>query len=132
MTWPVLHISQTVDVDLETVVALAGEPQNLPLWAAGLSGGIRNEAGQWVSDSPMGAVEVRFVGPTNWGILDHDVTLPDGTVVHNPFRVLRNDQGSEIVFSLFKRPGVTDDEFEGDARLIREDLARLKLLLDQG
>jgi hypothetical protein len=132
MTWPVLHLSQPVDADLEKVVDVAGDPQKLPLWAAGLSTGIRNEFGRWITDSPMGNVEVRYVGPIEWGILDHDVTMPDGTVIHNPLRVLRNDQGSEIVFSLFKRPGMTVDEFEGDARLVREDLVRLKNLLDRG
>ena len=130
MTWPVIHISRPVDADLEAVVAIAGDPEKLPLWAAGLSSGIRNEAGRWVTDSPMGTVEVRFVGPTECGILDHDVTLPNGTVVHNSLRVIRNDNGSEIVFSLFKRPGMTDDEFHRDAALVREDLVRLKDILD--
>lgn len=130
MTWPVVHISQSIDAGFEAVIAFAAEPRNLPLWAAGLSTGIRNDGGRWVTDSPMGSVEVKFVGPTEWGILDHDVTLPDGTVVHNPLRVLRNNKGAEVVFSIFRRPGMTDGEFEEDARLVRHDLARLKTLLE--
>lgn len=130
MTWPVVHISQSIDAGFEAVIAFAAEPRNLPLWAAGLSTGIRNDGGRWVTDSPMGSVEVKFVGPTEWGILDHDVTLPDGTVVHNPLRVLRNNKGAEVVFSIFRRPGMTDAECEEDARLVRNDLARLKTLLE--
>ena len=130
MTWPALHISRSVDVDVATVAHVAGDPANLPLWASGLSAGIRLESGRWYADSPMGVVEVRFTGPIESGILDHDVTLPDGTVVHNPLRVLPNDKGSEIVFTLFQRTGMTDEAFRADARLVEDDLTRLAELLE--
>ncbi len=132
MTWPVLHISQTIEADLAAVLAIAGKPEKLPLWAAGLSAGIRRESGRWLSDSPMGTVEVRFIGPVAVGILDHDVTLPDGAVIHNPLRVLRNGEGSEVVFSIFQRRGMTDDRFRADAALVREDLSHLKKLVENG
>jgi hypothetical protein len=131
MTWPVRHISRSIDAPVADVVAIAGDPSKLPLWASGLSSGIRNEDGHWLADSPMGAVEVRFVGPVEFGILDHDVTLPDGSVTHNPFRVLANDAGSEAVFSLFRKPVVTDEEFEADAATIRADLDRLATLAQE-
>jgi hypothetical protein len=130
VTWPVLHISQTIDRSVEDVSAFAGDPLNLPRWAAGLSAGIRQEAGRWVTDSPMGVVEVTFVGPIEAGVLDHDVGLPDGTIVHNPLRVLRNDAGSEVVFTLYQRTGMTDAEFTRDAEMVREDLVRLRDVLE--
>jgi hypothetical protein len=129
MTWPALHVTRSADADVATVARIAGNPENLPLWAAGLGAGIRRESGRWYTDSPMGLVEVAFTGPTEAGILDHDVTLPDGTVVHNPLRVVPNDTGSEIVFTLFQRPGTTDEEFRADARLVDEDLGRLAALV---
>lgn len=131
MTWPALHISRSVDADAATVARFAGDPKNLPLWAAGLSAGIRLEAGRWLTDSPMGVVEVKFTGPIDSGVLDHNVTLPDGTVVHNPLRVLANNTGSEVVFTLFRRPGMADEEFRADAGLIEADLARLAGLLER-
>jgi hypothetical protein len=131
MTWPALHVSRSLDADLRTVVAVAGDPSKLPLWAAGLATGIRQEDGRWYTDSPMGRVEVAFTGPTEEGILDHDVTLPDGTVVHNPLRVVQNEDGSEIVFTLFQRTGMSDEEFRADARQVEEDLARLAQLLER-
>lgn len=130
MTWPALHVSRSVDVDVATVARFAGDPEKLPLWAAGLSAGIRFEDGHWYADSPMGIVEVAFTGPTESGILDHDVTLPDGTVVHNPLRVLPNDMGSEIVFTLFQRAGMTEENFLADAQLVEDDLNRLAVLLE--
>ncbi|NIJ06363.1 SRPBCC family protein [Frigoribacterium faeni] len=131
MTWPVVHISRALDHDVAAVSSVAGDPENLPAWAAGLSAGIRQEDGRWFTDSPMGVVEVAFTGPVELGILDHDVTLPDGSVVSNPFRVVANDQGSEAVFTLFRRDGVTQAEFESDADAVRGDLERLAALLDE-
>jgi len=112
------------------VIAFAGDPANLPRWAAGLSSGIRNEGGRWLAESPMGDIEVSFPGPVEAGVLDHDVALPDGTVVHNPLRVLRNDAGSEVVFTLFRRDGVTDVEFAEDAAAIEADLEALRAILE--
>ncbi len=131
MTWPVLHLTRTIESPPREVIAFAGDPANLPRWAAGLSSGIRNEGGHWLADSPLGDIEVAFVGPVEAGVLDHDVTLPDGTVVHNPLRVLRNDAGSEVVFTLFRRRGVTDAEFADDAAAIEADLEMLRTILDR-
>jgi hypothetical protein len=128
--WPAQHITQSIDRPTAEVVAFAGDPRNLPLWAAGLATGIREEQGEWISESPMGRVAVRFLPGRDHGILDHDVTLPDGSVFHNPMRVLRNDAGSEVVFTLYRREGVTDAEFAADAATIRSDLMRLKELLE--
>ncbi|MFL0564774.1 SRPBCC family protein [Microbacterium sp. 179-I 1D1 NHS] len=130
MTWPAHHLSRTIESPPRDVIAFAGDPANLPRWAAGLSSGIRNEGGRWLAESPMGDIEVSFPGPVEAGVLDHDVALPDGTVVHNPLRVLRNDAGSEVVFTLFRRDGVTDAEFAEDVSAIEADLEALRAILE--
>lgn len=130
MTWDARHIAVAIERAPVEVAAFAGRYENLPLWADGLSAGIRRDGEHWVTDSPMGLVQVAFTGPTELGILDHDVTLPDGTVVHNPLRVLRNDAGSEVVFTLYRLPGVTDEAFESDAASVAADLSRLRTLLE--
>lgn len=131
MTWPVVHLSRSLDHDVATVSRVAGDPRNLPLWAAGLAAGIRSEGDRWFTDSPMGVVEVAFTGPIEQGVLDHDVTLPDGTVVHNPLRVVPNDRGSEVVFTLFQRDDTSGAAFRADADAVRRDLDRLAALLDE-
>jgi hypothetical protein len=129
MTWNVRHLTMAIDAAPEAVVAVAGDPAQLPRWAAGLSAGIRQQDdGRWVTDSPMGEVEVRFVGPLDAGVLDHDVVFPDGSVTRNPVRVLPNDEGSEVVFTLFQRTGMSDADFEADARQVQKDLDRLASL----
>lgn len=103
-----------------------------PSWAAGLSRGIRCEAGRWFTDLPMGVVEVRFTGAVDQGILDRDVTLPGGLVVHDPLRVVPNDRGSEIVFTVFRRDDVSDADFRADVEAGCADLDRLADPPDRG
>jgi hypothetical protein len=59
----------------------------------------------------MGTVKVKFAEKNQFGVLDHDVTLPSGVKVYNPMRVFPNDDGSELVFTLYRRPDVSDQEF---------------------
>ncbi|HEV2373485.1 MAG TPA: hypothetical protein VGS19_15090 [Streptosporangiaceae bacterium] len=40
--------------------------------------------------------------------------------------------GSEVVFSLRRSPGMTDEEFDRDAGLVAADLARLKARVEGG
>jgi arylamine N-acetyltransferase len=126
MTWPAVHVSRPIEHDVAAVSRVAGDPAQLPSWAAGLSSGVRQEGGRWLADSPMGVAEVAFTGPVELGVLDHD-----GTVVHNPLRVLANDQGSEVVFTLFRRPGTSDADFTADVEAVERDLDRLAALLDE-
>jgi hypothetical protein len=131
MTWPAVHISRAFDHGVAAVSSVAGDPENLPAWATGLSAGIRQDEGRWITDSPMGVVAVAFTGPVELGILDHDVTLPDGSVVSNPLRVVANDEGSEAVFTLFRREGMSEADVEADADIVRGDLDRLAALVDE-
>lgn len=124
------HVSVHIDRPVAEVYAYAAEPANLPSWGHGLSDSITREGDVWVAESPMGRVTVAFTPRNDFGVLDHDVTLPSGETVHNPVRVLRDDPGSEIVFTLRRQPDMTDADFERDAATVSADLNRLKQLLE--
>lgn len=129
-TFPAQHLSVTIDQAPQQVYAFAADPANLPRWAAGLAGAIREDGGEWVAESPMGKVSVVFTAENPYGVLDHDVTLPSGDTVHNPLRVVANGDGSDVIFSLFRLPGVTDEAFADDAAAVTRDLEQLKALLE--
>jgi hypothetical protein len=126
------HLSVPIGLSPRAVSAFAGDPANLPRWAAGLAAGIREERGRWLADSPLGAVEVRFVGDTSAGILDHEVLFPDGTTVLNQFRILTDGPHSLVVFHLRREDGATDEAFESDAAAVQADLDALRRLLEDG
>jgi len=129
MIYPARHISVSIPKSSETVYKFVSDPMNMPKWAAGLSKSTLTKSGEdWIAESPMGKVKVRFAPQNNLGVVDHDVTMPSGEVVHNPLRVQKNGKGSEVVFTLYRRPGVSDQEFEADAKAVTKDLETLKNL----
>jgi hypothetical protein len=44
------------------------------------------EGDEWVADSPLGRISIRFAERNELGVLDHWVTLPDGATEYNPVR----------------------------------------------
>lgn len=128
---PSRHISVDIDRLAPDVYDFVADPYNLPKWAAGLAGAeIEYDGEHWFTDSPMGRVQFWFVGENEFGVLDHHVTLPSGETVHNPLRVMQDGEGCEVVFTLRRRVGMTDEDFERDAAAVAQDLATLKSLLE--
>ncbi len=125
------HISCVVSASPDSVYEVASNLDNLPRWAAGLaSTEVVREGDVLLVDSPMGKVIVRFVPQNEYGVIDHDVTLPSGTTVRNPVRILSHPMGSEIVFTI-RQIELTDDEFDRDTSLVEQDLERLKQLMEK-
>jgi hypothetical protein len=58
--------------------------------------------------------------------------MPSGVEVYIPMRVVANGDGSEVIFTLFRTPGMSDAVLERDIGLVEGDLATLKELLEGG
>lgn len=112
------------------VIAVAGDPQQLPTWASGLASGIRLVDGIWTASSPMGPVTIEFAPPNDFGVLDHWVTVPGGLRFFNPMRVVEHPEGAEVIFTL-RRLDMTETAFEADAATIVRDLAALRDLVER-
>lgn len=119
------HVSQVIPAAPEVVYEYASNVDNLPEWAAGLAqGAVVRDGDELLVDSPMGRVVVRFVERNHFGVLDHDVTLPSGTVVRNAVRVIRHPDGAEVVFTV-RQIELDDDAFARDVEAVAADLERL-------
>ena len=97
------------------VYAYVSDPNNLPKWASGLSG----------------AVKVRFVERNPYGVLDHYVKANSGPEVYMPMRVFPNGEGSEVLITVFRQPGTSEEKFGEDTVWVRRDLEALKVLLEK-
>jgi hypothetical protein len=127
--------SRTLNVSIarvpDDVYRFAVNPENLSRWAAGLGRSARKDADGWVVETPLGDVRPRFEAENALGVLDHYVTLPGGDVVYVPMRVLPNGGGSEVIFTLFRLPSMTDEQYAADAAAVEKDLQTLKRVLEE-
>lgn len=124
------HLSVRIDRPATDVYAFASNPTNLPQWAPGLGTAVVHERGAWYVETPGGRARVTFAPPNEYGVLDHEVVTPSGEAVFVPLRALADGDGTEVVFTLRRAPGMTDDELERDAALVAADLERLKEVVE--
>ena len=101
------QISESIDRPAAEVYDYAADPAHLPEWAPGLGRSVENIDGRWFVETPAGRAGVAFVERNEFGVLDHEVTLPSGDVIYNPMRVVPNGDGCEVVFSLRRLPGMS-------------------------
>jgi hypothetical protein len=129
---PATTISVSIQRTAGDVYAFVSDPANLPQWAPGLCRSIVPLGDVWIAESPTGPVTVQFIERNAFGVLDHLVTLPSGDEVYVPMRVVTNGEASELLFTLFRREGMSDAEVEADVGAVKADLLRLKAILEAG
>jgi hypothetical protein len=127
--------SRTISVYInrtpQDVYAFAAEPMNVPQWAVGLGTAIEQVNGDWVAQTPNGPVTVRITESNPFGIMDHSVRIASGQEVYNPFRVVPRGAGAVVLFTVFRRPEMTDEEFAQDTGAVERDLHTLKQVLER-
>jgi hypothetical protein len=105
----------TIERDALDVYNFVCDPKNLPKWASGIDA----------------AAKVRFVERNKYGVLDHYVSAGAGPEVYMPMRVFPNAEGAEVLLTVFRRPGMSDEQFAEDTQWVRRDLEALKELLEK-
>jgi hypothetical protein len=127
--------SRTLSISIERhpnkVYEFVSNPENIPKWAKGLGKSVRKQGTYWIVDTPQGPMKFRFVERNNFGVLDHYVTTASGIDVYVPMRVLANGTGSEVLFTVFRLPDMTDEKYAEDMKLVEQDLQILKDLLEK-
>jgi len=114
----------------EEVYAFVSDPTNLPRWATAFCVSVRRSGDEWIVETPQAPVRIAFAALNDLGVLDHVVTVSSELEVLSPMRVVANGSGSEVVFSLFQRPGMSEAEFSDDAALVQQDLETLKRVME--
>ncbi|MET0789035.1 MAG: SRPBCC family protein [Cellulomonas sp.] len=125
------HLSVHIDRPVDEVYAFASDPANLPRWAPGLGSSVVQVDGRWFVETSEGLVRVTFAPQNEYGVLDHEVLTASGETVDVPMRAIADGVATEVVFTLRRAAGMTDDELERDAGLVAADLARLKGVLER-
>lgn len=128
---PARHIGIAIERPFAEAYEFLAEPANFPQWASGLGHSFEPAGGlDWRAETPMGPMTLRFSARNQHGVLDHSVMPDNGAPMHNPMRLLANGDGCELVFTLYRRAAVSEEEFERDAAWVASDLEKLKALLE--
>jgi hypothetical protein len=75
-------------------------------------------------------MKIRFVERNDFGVLDHYVSPTPDQEVLNLMRVVPNGTGSEVIFTLFQLPEMSDDRYAEDLGMVERDLKVLKSVLE--
>lgn len=120
-----------IDCSPRKIYSFVRNLKNLSLWATMFCKSIRKTKGRWIAKTPQGPAEFRMAPKNNFGILDHYVIPLPNFTVYVPMRVVSNGKGSEVIFTLFQYPGMTDKSFKKNQALVAEDLSTLKKVMER-
>jgi hypothetical protein len=126
----VRKLAVCIDRPVAEAYEFLAAPENFPKWASGLAGSLRKAGDDWIADTPEGRVTVCFSERNSHGVLDHSVTLPRGTTVYVPLRLVPRGSGCELVLTLFRQPDMTDEKFAADAQWVMRDLEAARGILE--
>ncbi len=118
----------SIDAPVQRVYAFVRDAEHLPRWVA-FCKAVRREGDGWILTTDGGSMTLRFVDDNTLGVLDHVVSTTDAEV-HVPMRVVANGSGSEVLFTVFRAPAMTDEQLAADVALVERDLRSLKRLLE--
>ena len=128
--FPSRTLSIAIARPLAEVYEFVSNPANLPRWATASCKSVRQERGDWIMETPQGPVKIRFVAKNDLGVLDHVVEPAPGVAIYVPMRVVANGNGSEVLFTLFRTPDMTDEKLAEDVAMVERDLGTLKRVLE--
>jgi hypothetical protein len=123
-------ISVSIRCQLSKVYEFLAAPENFPKWATGLCKAITKTGDEWLAETPQGSMKVQFTGRNDFGVVDHFIYPAPGVEIYVPMRVIANGTGSEVIFTLFRLPEMSDEKFAEDAGWVARDLRAVKELLE--
>jgi len=128
--------SHTISIQIDYPYALAypylADPRNYADWAAVDPDQFHLlENGDWSAETRFGGPRhVRFTPRNAFGILDHAVFEPGEPLLWTPMRVMPNEDGTELLFTFYQRPGSSEEQFQSAVEWITTDFLTLKSLLE--
>src|SRR5574341_1056014 len=115
-------ISIRINRPADVVYDFMSVPENFPKWASGLGKSLTKIDGEWIAETLQGPVKIRFTERNAFGVLDHYVMPRPGLEIYIPMRVISNGAGSEVLFTLFRLLGMSEEKFTDDAEWVIRDL----------
>ena len=128
---PSRNLAISINRKPEEVYLFVFDIHNMPKWASSFCHAvIKWDGEQGTIQTPQGPLGLRLAAKNNLGVLDHYIQPQGGKEIYVPLRVVANGEGSEVLFTLFRTPDMTDERFAADGRMVEQDLKTLKRLME--
>lgn len=102
------------------------KPEYFPKWVAQLGEApLLAENGAWKARSAEGAVKVRFTEHNTYGVMDYWIDNGFGKEIYMPMRIVPNQEGAQVLLTLFRQPFTSDEKFQQELALLQQNLQRL-------
>ena len=123
-----ISINRPVDEVYEFLL----DPTNLLKWVFIGHGRMRHlKDRDWEVETTVGRRVLRFAERMPLGVLDHYALLSENAEPHPiPMRVVANGEGTELIYTSFQRPGMSELEWKSVIEWVTVDLLALKSLLE--
>lgn len=137
MTLPTTVVTETIDAPPDVVAADLADPTTHPEWATEFYAGPveATSEGDFTATVPRmgGPVRLRVDADPKLGVIDLYLA-PEGAPFGPPLpiRVVPNGDGADVLFTLARFPGITDEDWEGGIDSMQRELAGLKHRLEAG
>jgi hypothetical protein len=108
-------INISINRDPKPVYEFVLNPENLSRWASMAFQSIKQLNGEWIAETPQGPAKVRLTKRNEFEVLDHYMKTSSGVEdVFVPMHVVRNGNGSEIIFTLFETEDMPEEKYAED------------------
>ena len=95
------------------------QPLNLSRWSL-----------QWIGEAAPESLLWRFTERNAFGVLDFAVQPAGGASTYVQLRVVANEERCSLLLTLFRRAGMTEDDFAAAAQRASRELLAAKALLE--
>ena len=102
------------------------KPDYFPKWVSQLADApLQAENGYWKTRGAGGTLKVRFTEHNSFGVMDYWIDNGFAKEVYMPMRIVPNQEGAQVLLTLFRQPFTSDEKFQQELALLQQNLQRL-------
>jgi hypothetical protein len=120
----------SIEAPPDKIVSFLADGRNLSRWAVGFAKSVTPNGKEYVVTTSGGDVRVRIGEDRQTGVVDFWIAPAPGVDMLAASRVIPRGQASEVVFTQFQAPGMSDEVFEASIKAVGHELLVLKSILE--
>jgi hypothetical protein len=128
ITGPAATRSISIGAPPEAVLAVVGDPYRLPDWAPGFATAVEPQGDDWLIGSGDARVAIAVRVSAEHGTVD--LVPPQDERFGARMRVLRNHEGSELVFTLVFPAGTPPEAVGAQMATVEAELETVRTLVE--